>query len=477
MAAARSPAVVPHWFRPNDVALAMLAFAILPNAPYFLWLDRFSPTRGLVNVDYLLLGALSIFLSPLAITVVFVLLAIVDAFVFISTLYHFAPRELVASIVYARYSPISIFDLPIVDIGLMLVTLGIAVMCARRVSAGRRRSVPVAMAVLIVLVALADILNGSNTYEPFTRLPFYTRIQHIAVNPANSGVFAADPAAFLPWARKPSVTKVGSAAQIGLRELRGSSAHIAPKVNVAIVLVESWGRIAGSEALTQAIAAPLLTPTIARRYRVKIGLVPFNGSTTNAELRELCGVQANYRDLFDLPRLHCLTDRFAELGYTVTGLHGFYGDMFDRRSWWPRIGIRHRVFLDDFRKSGQTGVCGTAFPGLCDDALIAAVGNRLTRDRQFVYALTINSHLPLPRVADADGAFRCSTLPIALHDEPCGLAQAWRRVFTAVANIALREDIRPTQFIVVGDHSPPLVSAGERGFDPTNVPYIVLTPR
>jgi hypothetical protein len=287
-------------------------------------------------------------------------------------------------------------------------------------------------------------------------------------------LYAADLSLLLPIVHKPVVTKVASASQIATRERH---ALAQPSINVALIIVESWGQIDGAPQLTKALTAPLLSPAIGARYNIAIGSVPFHGSTTNAELRELCGVQTSYRDLFDIPRPTCLTDEMARHGYEITGMHGFHGDMFDRKSWWPLVGIQKSVFLDDFQRSTRISICGTAFPGLCDSDLVTAMGNRLTNSKQFVYGLTINSHLPLARSSDWDGVLRCSTLPVPLHAEPCALAQKWRRVFAAVAANALRPDIRPTQFVIVGDHSPPLLGTGGESFSALQVPYIILTPR
>lgn len=455
----------------------LLAFLILSNLSYWLWLGRFTPTRAIVNIDYLLLGILAPILSTPLLIVGFVLMATVDAFVFVSTLYHFTPRELVMSMSYARYSPIKLRDLPVVDIGLTVLCIGMAILLAVKARRAAGGVSSMLLGGVLLLVTLGDVFNGTNTYGPFTHLPFYTRIQHVAANPANSGLLAADPASFVPFGRAPAVTRVDSATRVALDQWRSLPRREAGGANVALVLVESWGQIDGSEGLTRAIAAPLFTPVIAARYDVKLGSMAFRGSTTNAELRELCGLHASYRDLFSLPRLRCLPDIFVELGYNVTGMHGFHGDMFDRSSWWPRIGIGQRLFLEDFRRTGTSRTCGTAFPGICDDDLMRAMGDRLTSPRQFVYALTINSHLPLAPTEDADGSFRCSALAVPLRAEACALAQQWHRVLQALAREALRLDVKPTQFIVVGDHSPPLLGTSDQNFSSRQVPYVILTPR
>lgn len=456
-----------------NYVFTLLAYLVIPNIPYMLWLDPLSPSRAVINVDYLILGIISPVFIPVVMIISFVFLAVVDAFVFVSTMYHFAPRELALSMRYVQYNPVGIGDLPLGAIALTALSITVAIVLALRLRNSNNRRGPHILGATLLVIVVADVANGTNTFAPFTLLPFYSRTQHVAVNPADSALLIADFGAFLPIGHKPVMQTVESAMQQGLHQWPGQ----ATGTNVALILVESWGQIDSDPAFTRAIVTPLLSRNIAARYTVTMGSVPFHGSTTNAELRELCGVRGNYRDLFTLPRRRCVPDTFQGMGYQVTGMHGFFGDMFDRTSWWPRIGIRHALFLDSFRRTGVVRRCGTAFPGVCDADLIGAMGDQLGKPRQFVYGLTINSHLPLPPTRDFDGALRCSELPVPLKNEPCALAQHWHTVFAAVARTAMRSDIAPTQFIIVGDHSPPLMGRADRMFSSSRVPYVVLTPR
>lgn len=468
-------ASAPPLPRRYSALLAILAFIVLPNISYWLWLNRFTPTRAIINIDYILLGILCPFLSRRLLILGFVGIAIVDAFVFVSTLYHFTPREFIFAISYARYSPIKLSDLPFVDIMPTIAVLAIAIWMGLAVRAVRQKSVSVLLAGLLVVIVLVDVLSGAHTFSLSTHLPFYSRVQRIRANPANSGLLSVDPAAFIPSTNLPVMTRMDSASRIGLEQWRALPRRGgSPGKNFALVLIESWGEIEASPALTRSIAAPLLTPAIRARYNVAIGSIPFQGSTTNAELRELCGLYGAYRELFRMPQLRCLPNVFAELGYQATGMHGFHGDMFDRTSWWPRLGFQQSRFLDGFPDMRR---CGSAFPALCDSDLLRAMGDRLTAPRQFVYALTVNSHLPLPAGQDEDGGLRCSRLSPQLQDAACKLAQILHSTLSDVATNALRGDIKPTQFVIVGDHSPPFLGSANQNFSLSTVPYIILTPR
>jgi hypothetical protein len=441
-----------------------------------MWLDQFAPTRALINVDYIILGTVCIFIPSRIVGALFTLLSLLDAFVFISGMYHFTPRELFLSMGYARYNPLRLYSLPLFEIFVMALVIGFGAALSMMAAKTRNHSIPLILAPLIGLFLLADVCNGTSTFPPFTKLPFYSRTQYVALNPINSGVMATDIASFLS-PNRPSMTHVDSASQIAFRQWQGLHENDVPNANMVVVLVESWGKLEDNNALTKAVASPLLSKEIRAKYLIKVGSVGFQGSTTNAELREICGLKGNYRDLFSLRRLRCLPDLFSSHGYHVTGMHGFRRDMFDRSSWWPLVGLRQTLFLEDFERASHLNKCGTAFPGLCDADLISLMADRLKEDRQFVYALTINSHLPLPPSPESDGVLDCAKLPAQFHNERCALAQQWRRVFNSLAQNVLRSDIKPTQFVIVGDHSPPLLATAEGRFSSSRVPYIILTPR
>lgn len=70
-----------------------------------------------------------------------------------------------------------------------------------------------------------------------------------------------------------------------------------PHNNIALVLVESWGTMTNAPGMDDYILKPLLSPAVLARYKVVRGAIPYSGSTTTAELRELCNVSGSYRML------------------------------------------------------------------------------------------------------------------------------------------------------------------------------------
>ncbi len=95
--------------------------------------------------------------------------------------------------------------------------------------------------------------------------------------------------------------------------------------------------------------------------------------------------------------------RLADSGYHTLAVHGFSSSMFDRNTWYARLGFERSAFLPELEWDG-VGMCDGTFPGGCDADVARWIGGRLTDGRDgrpmFVHWMTLNSHLPLP-AADA----------------------------------------------------------------------------
>lgn len=243
-----------------------------------------------------------------------------------------------------------------------------------------------------------------------------------------------------------------------------------------VVMVEALGA-PNDQAAAEALFAPLLSPEIHRRYEVRRGTVPFFGSTTAAEMRELCGRTDSYLRVLggELADLQCLPERLTGLGYDTVSFHGFSKTMFDRQSWYPTIGIRESLFREDLPPGFP--ICEGVWTGACDQALADLVQDRLVSATRptMAYWLTLNTHVPIPPERRGDGR-PCAA---GLDDEQgCGLLAIWRELFGRVATLALAPAMPPTAILVVGDHAPPLFSRQGRAFFASDrVPWIVLTPR
>ncbi|MGA8272377.1 MAG: sulfatase-like hydrolase/transferase, partial [Candidatus Sulfotelmatobacter sp.] len=218
-------------------------------------------------------------------------------------------------------------------------------------------------------------------------------------------------------------------------------------------------------------------------YQVLRGTVPFYGATVPGEARELCDSKIGFYLLkATVKELQgCLPERLAALGYRDVALHGMDGHMFNRSTWYRSIGFQEQWFRDRFRREGLPDCVG-AFTGTCDAAIAQWIGRRLDRQDaspDFLYWVTLNSHLPVPIPAPIVDGYSCSMPPL-LSQQPafCSWYQLVANVHHSVAQVAMTELARPTVFIIVGDHAPPFSNPLLRGqFSSEMVPYIVLVPR
>lgn len=243
-----------------------------------------------------------------------------------------------------------------------------------------------------------------------------------------------------------------------------------------LVIVEALGEFR-DEAMREAIFAPLAAPGIADRYAVSRGTVPYRGSTTAAEMRELCGSTVKYRAIRDgeVAGPDCLPARLRAGGYDTIGLHGMTAGFFEREDWWPKIGIGEQAFLEQLAP-GTKRLCGKVFPGICDDDMVDLAVNRLA-PRRFVYLLTLNSHIPVDRgVARSLG---CDAAPAPFGSErTCTLGRLWIKVMSSLARRLSAPGVPPADILIVGDHAPPLFLPADRDqFVPGMVPWVLLSRR
>jgi phosphoglycerol transferase MdoB-like AlkP superfamily enzyme len=252
--------------------------------------------------------------------------------------------------------------------------------------------------------------------------------------------------------------------------------------NLVLVLVESWGDTL-DPGLQNSLIQPYLGADLSAKYSVTSGSVPFHGPTLAGEGRELCGntlgfglLSASVAQLKD-----CLPTKLGARGYHSTSVHGFSAGMFRRHEWYGRMGFDEMWFRDELEREGLP-LCRGPFPGICDAAIADWVGKRLQRNSdspQFIYWVTLNSHLPVPLSNLVKDAPSCAGLPAAEKSRPiCSWYQLIFNVHRSVAEVAMRSTARPTIFVIVGDHAPPFPSGDLRKqFSQEVVPYVVLVPK
>jgi hypothetical protein len=248
------------------------------------------------------------------------------------------------------------------------------------------------------------------------------------------------------------------------------------KTNVMVIVVEAMGQ-PNDPRLRAQLEHLWDRPELAGRFDIVHGETTFFGSTTSGEVRELCQRWGNYAEI-TAPDPRCLPAKLARRGYQTTSFHAFYSDFFERDRWYPLIGFQHMIFGGDLMKRGAS-YCPNVFPGACDKDVPDIIGARLTSAAkpQFIYWLTLNSHLPIVENREL-GTENCHRLGRELDtDFPmiCRLFSIWESTADALVKVVDRPNFPPTHILIVGDHMPPFTHQKSRmQFDPEHVPWVLL---
>jgi len=318
-----------------------------------------------------------------------------------------------------------------------------------------------------VLAAACDVANGS-----FHLFGLDKDRRGISLNYAGSPAWNV-------WStelqsRAASVTVGAIPDPITFRTLRDwQTGH--PSRTSLLVLVESMGLPRQPE-VKHWLRARLMTTRLASRWDASETEELFHGSTTFGELRTLCGLYAHYSQLDDVLAAGCLPHRLAADGVDSVGIHGFGLRMFDRGLWWPRIG------LQPWRWRGEKDLamnCNPAFPGICDEEVIAEAVRQAQTPGRFVYALTLDTHLPMDkkRLAPVPSDLRVICDATGTPLEACQLVQELGELLAYLEEKLIRSESTPL-VVVVGDHGPPFSETANREvFEADRVPLFVLRPR
>jgi len=251
------------------------------------------------------------------------------------------------------------------------------------------------------------------------------------------------------------------------------------RTNIMLVMVEAMGE-PRDPALRARLDAMWIRPELAGKYEVTRGITQYYGSTTSGEMRELCKRWGNYPEITKAEP-GCLPALLAKRGYQTKSFHAFHSNFFERFRWYPLVGFQRSIFGDQLLEQGAR-LCPNVFAGACDTdvpPMIAAELNSATKP-QFIYWLTLNSHLPIVENRELKTE-NCSRLGGNMdRDFPmvCRLFAVWEDTADALIRTVNRPDFPPTHILIVGDHMPPLTHQGSRlQFEPDRVPWILLKSR
>ena len=450
-------------------------YLILPNLPLLLSAHVLGATpHGYINLEYLIIGVASVFLPRSAVFLLLAVDSLADLAYTICYAYQFPVGDLLSSVRYLPQLPVNRVLGGIAFLVLLLAICALLAWFRPRFHQNLRTAVT--LLVLIALLTPIDWLSGQNPLSHRDTATLSFRI-------ARSSVLT------LLWRQvktvrasggPPNASERSASAQVLM--LLDSHSSAAGSPNVVLVLVESWGLLRDPH-LAQALAAPYDDPRVASRYKVSYGSVPFTGLTVPGEARELCHSTIGF-GIIQSSTEHmeqCLPAYFHARGYQDLAIHGYVGKMFYRSTWYRNLGFDQLWFERLLKREGLP-VCHGAFPGICDASIAHWIGSSLLSvDQQkpeFIYWVTLNSHIPVPAHPDLPDDSVCATQPALQNSIPlCSWFRLVRSVHQSVQQTALGATARPTIFILVGDHAPPFSDPKLRSqFSSTQVPYVMLTP-
>ncbi|MGA3049487.1 MAG: sulfatase-like hydrolase/transferase [Terracidiphilus sp.] len=479
--------------------LIVAFYAIFANIPFWVashWLLLLP--LGWFCAEYALVGLLALFAPRILSAALLLFVIAADLTSAVSKTYYLAPTECLVNIGSLHEFPGARLLVVAAIVVLVLLITSIAaffpVEAIRRTYRSRTAACLVALAVLAVSADCIAVvretghipnpfgmerLSDANKFSDFKNLWIcrYPAIRLVLNERLLGGksnamsVFQTD--------RSP----VQSAAALAVRYASLAAGRGTQKMpNVVLILVESWG-LGLDSSIRSSLVGPYAQPGLLARYKVLQGSVPFYGSTVAGEARELCGNKIGFHilNISAQESQDCLPDLFVSLGYHSLALHGMDGRMFNRLTWYSRIGFQEQWFRDQFRQEGLPDCVG-AFVGICDADIAEWIGRRLGKEDatpDFIHWTTLNSHLPVPIPSGLPAGASCSlTSLLAQQSALCSWYQLVSNVHVSVSKMAMSHLARQTVFVIVGDHAPPFANpALRRQFSNTEVPYVVLIPR
>ena len=445
----------------NPTVFLCLVGVLLPNALSIgsLIAGVGVPPRPTMVAVYATLAIVARFARPLVTVVAYLVGVTYDAMSTVALLVNLAPKD----IVYALhlmvelnlfksplYVAMTVASMSVVAINLYLLTTQRELL---------RRGNPLIMMGIAAAFGIADFVTNTSPHYHYGAL-------YASGKPMES---AADASGF-----RQAVLGANQQAAVGANVQ--PTALAADGRHVLVVVVEALGQFRDPK--KQALVmSPLAVPAVLERYKLSQGATTYYGSTTAAEMRELCETRESYSVLLSGKQLACMPERLAARGYDTVAMHGFTAQMFERAQWYPKLGFRESIFGEDIIKA-KPRLCGGPFRGPCDTDLVPLIEQRLREARKptFFYWLTLSTHAPvMPR--DGTPRLACAERGGAIGNaEVCYMTEMWMDVFDKLADMIPR--LPATEILIVGDHAPPLWWKDARDlFAPGKVPWFRLTPR
>jgi hypothetical protein len=479
--------------------LFVLFYAIAANVPYWAasrWLGLLP--LGWFCIEYAVVGLLAFFLPRIVTAGLLLLVSAADLTTGVSKTYYLAPTECLRNFASLYEFPMSrLLAMGVVGFLIFfLATAAVIFPIAKMRGIFRLRAAFCLVAFICSILAMdyvavsRDVGHFSNPLRSLrpSDTNRYSSAENMWLGRYPAIRLTRDQKLFgsrrsLVHSHISDFASVSGASTIAINSIEERSGDgIDSRPNLVVILLESWG-IDLDTSVRDLLIQPYSAPDLLVRYRVSQGTALFYGSTVSGEARELCNSKIGVQILSvsSSDARVCLPGRLAAAGYHSISVHGMDGHMFQRSDWYDTIGFQEKWFRDSLRQQGLPDCVG-AFTGICDASIARWIGDRLDKKQanpDFVYWVTLNSHLPVRVPSALSGGASCSVSPsLATQPALCSWYQLVENVHRSVAQLAMTSLARPTIFVVVGDHAPPFANPKLRGqFSSTDVPYIVLSPR
>ncbi|MCC9624260.1 sulfatase-like hydrolase/transferase [Thalassospira sp. MA62] len=440
-------------------------FFIACNAIFWVAAEYIFIDRALLNVDYLIFIIISCVIHRYIAIFAFLIFFVSDIVMSAKGIFYFKINELSFSLPNIPNIQLLKSDLFLVTLGVILLAGIYAFITARIVY--KKYKLITFLVVLGCLISVFDAMNGTNNILQRISSGFgqtFVWSQNIGTSQFSRVV--------LNLVHQRKVAKVFDVPSASEGRLVPKSA-VTSADHQMLVIVESWG-LSDNPLLNDRPLEGLLTPAVLEKYSVTRGQVPFSGTTTSGEMRELCGVNASFVNAGKVGSSDCLPGRFAADGYDTYAFHGFTRTFFYRQKWYPLIGFEHLNFAGD----DIDHKCGVVFRGECDTDILTKIADvmKARRDQKtFAYFLTLNTHLPNDKQMVKESPIACDDISMT---EVCTLVQLHYAFFSKLGQTLADPDLPPMHILLVGDHAPPFAALESREqFSKHQVPFLELVPK
>lgn len=224
---------------------------------------------------------------------------------------------------------------------------------------------------------------------------------------------------------------------------------------ILLIIVESLG-VMQDDQTQRALLQPLLNEYNNFEW-IKVSTAPAATATAAAEINVLCGLGTHYLNLASIKNgfESCLPWHLRARNYHVTALHGATKNMYDRNSWYPRLGFNEVLFAEN---TNWTSHC-YSFPGVCDKEIMANYIRQAFQEnnKRFVYWLTLNSHAPYDKRDIWSNSFDCHKYKLSENSELCRMNKLHAQFFIQLAKTLSLPEMRGVEVLLQGDHPPYIV--------------------